>query len=56
MANHHGQITEFSGNLDDWEAYIEQLENYFMANDIDNTAKKRAILLSSCGTAAYKTI
>ena len=56
MASNHGQITEFSGNADDWEAYIEQLENYFVVNDITTTAKKRAILLSSCGTAAYKTI
>ena len=46
----------FSGNADDWEAYVEQLESYFVQNDITTTAKKRAILLSSCGTAAYKTI
>ena len=56
MASHDGQITEFSGNADDWEAYIEQLESYFVANDIDSASKKRAILLSSCGTAVYKTI
>ena len=56
MATHHGQITEFSGNSDDWEAYVEQLESYFEANEIESAAKKRAILLSSCGTAAYKTI
>ena len=56
MASNHGQITEFSGNADDWEAYIEQLERYFVVNDITTAAKKRAILLSSCGTAAYKTI
>ena len=56
MASNHGQITEFSGNADDWEAYIEQLESYFVANDITTAAKKRAILLSSCGTVAYKTI
>ena len=43
------QPIEFFGNSDDWEAYIEQLENYFVT-------KKRAILLSSCGTTAYKTI
>ena len=43
------QPIEFFGNSDDWEAYIEQLENYFVA-------KKRAIPLSSCGTTAYKTI
>ena len=56
MASNHGQITEFSGNADDWEAYIEQLESYFVANDITTAAKKQAILLSSCGTAASKTI
>ena len=56
MATHHGQITEFSGNSDDWEAYVEQLENYFEANEIESAAKKRAILLSPCGTATYKTI
>ena len=26
MACNHGQITEFSGNADDWEAYVKQLE------------------------------
>lgn len=43
MANHHSQTTEFSGNLDDWEAYIEhvQLENYFMANDIRRKCSKK---------------
>ena len=56
MANHHGQIIGFPDNLDDWEAYIEQLESYFVANDIDSAAKKRAILFSSCGTDDYKTI
>ena len=56
MAASHGQLTMFSGNPDDWEAFIEQLESYFVANDITAAGKKRGILLSSCGTAAYKTI
>ena len=56
MARNHGLITEFLGNADDWEAYIEQLKSYFVTKDIITTAKKRAILLSSCGAAAYKTI
>ena len=54
MATSHGQLTTFSGNPDDWEAFIEQLESYFAANDITAAGKKRGILLSSCGTAAYK--
>ena len=56
MATSHGQLTTFSGNPDDWEAFIEQLESYFAANDITAAGKKRGILLNSCGTAAYKTI
>ena len=56
MASHHGTIAEFSGIAKDWEAYMEQLESYFMANDITTAAKKHAVLLSSCGTALYKII
>jgi len=43
MTSHHSQITEFSGNADDWEAYKEQLESYFVANDIESAAKKSNI-------------
>lgn len=53
MASNHSQITELSDNADDREAYVEQLENYFVVNDITTAAKKQAILLVS---AAYKTI
>ena len=56
MASHHGTITEFSGIAEDWEAYMEQLESYFVANDITAAEKKRAVLLSSCGTSTYKII
>ena len=56
MASNHGQITEFLGNADNWEAYVEKWESYFVANDIIPGTKKRTILLSSCGTATYKTI
>ena len=56
MASHHGTIAEFSGITEDWEAYMEQLESYFVTNNITATAKKRAVLLSLCGTAMYKII
>jgi len=39
-----------------WEAYLEQLQSYFVANDISTTGKKHAVLLSFCGTVMYKTI
>ena len=56
MVSHYGTITEFSGITEDWEAYMEQLESYFVANDITTAAKKHAVLISSCGTATYKII
>ena len=49
MVRNHGLITEFSGNADDWEAYIEQLESYFVANDITTAAKKRRFCLVPAG-------
>ena len=54
MASNHNQIIKFLGNADDWEAYVEQLVSYFVANGIATVAKKWAILLSSSGIAAYK--
>ena len=50
MTSHLGTITEFSEIAEDWEAYMEQLESYFVVNNI-TAAKKHAVLLSSCGTA-----
>ncbi|KAL5488914.1 hypothetical protein EMCRGX_G017932 [Ephydatia muelleri] len=42
----HGTIEEFDSATEDWTAYSERLEQYFVANDVDDAAKKRAILLS----------
>ena len=55
MAN-HGTIGPFSGEAEDWSAYTERLDQYFIANDVTSGAKKRAILLSVCGTPTYKLI
>ena len=49
MASKHSQITEFSDNADDLEAYVKQLENCFVVNDITTAAKKQAILLVPVG-------
>ena len=40
----------------DWPAYIERLEFYFAANDVEGDTKKHAILLSSCGASTYGLI
>ncbi len=43
----HGNIGEF---------YTERMGQYFAANAITVAATKRAVLLSSCGSATYKLI
>lgn len=53
---------EISANLDydykkdDWEKFIDRIEQYFIANDITDTIKKRAILLSKVSADTYDMI
>ena len=56
MMARHGTIQAFDSATEDWTAYSERLEQYFVANDIAEGAKKRAILLSGCGASTYKLI
>ena len=56
MATHHGHLTKFDGNAEDWEIFTEQLSHYLTANGITDEAKKRSILLSACGTSTYKLV
>lgn len=39
-----------------WGEYSERLEQYFLANKIEDGATKRAVFLSSVGAAAYSTL
>ena len=41
---------------EDWESYEERLQQYFVANDIAEAEKQRAILLSVCGQSTYNVI
>ena len=52
----YGNIGEFDQALENWEAYIERMEQYFVANKVTSDAKKKAILLSTCGPLTYSTI
>ena len=56
MATMQSRLPEFSGAADEWEIFAEQLTHYFVANEIDDDAKHRAILLSTCGMATYKLL
>ena len=56
MATVHGSVGEFSGVAEEWPPYIERMEFYFAANDVEDEGKKCAILLSCCGSATYSLI
>ena len=50
----HGHLREFDSTHEEWETYIEHLEQYFTANDVQDAGKQRAILLSCCGASTYR--
>ena len=59
MAALFGRVDAFEENTETWEHYTERLGHYFDANGIgyesgDDKAKRRAILLSVCGSKVYK--
>lgn len=39
-----------------WPLYLGRLEFYFIANDITDNAKKRAVLCTFCGAVTYAII
>ncbi|XP_028418795.1 uncharacterized protein K02A2.6-like [Dendronephthya gigantea] len=48
MAALFGNINEFDAYTDqNWDEYIERLEHYFVANEVEEAEKKRAILLTN---------
>ena len=56
MASTRGHLPQFDGNASEWDVFAEQLTYYFVVNGIDDDKKKRAILLSACGTPTYKLL
>ena len=55
-SNRYGNVGEFDQATENWTAYIERMEQYFVANDVTANNKKRAILLSTCGPTTYSLI
>ena len=53
--SHHGKITAFQAEDESISAYLERVELYFVANDID-AAKQVPILLSSIGAKTYELL
>ena len=56
MANYIGQVPEFVPTKQKWVVYIEQVNTFFEANDIEDDKKKRAVLPTSMGHLAYTTL
>ena len=52
----HSRLDEFNEGQEEWRSYMERVDNYFTANDIVDTDKKRANLLSACGAQTYKLV
>ena len=52
----HGVVTPYDGNQEEWIEYAERLENYFIANELEDVAKRRAILLNGVGAPTYRLI
>ena len=47
-----GSLKEYNEKEEDWESYVERLEQYFIANDI-HADKKVAVLISTIGANTY---
>ena len=52
----HGKASAFDPQQEDWIEYVERLELYFMANNIENLSKKRAIFLNAAGPSTYRLV
>ena len=51
-----GRIGEFNEGSEDFSCYVERLEQFFVANDIEEADKKRAVFLSSVGPKTYALV
>ena len=56
MGEKLGHLQEFDATTCEWSIYKKRLSNYFLANDITDVDKMRAILLNMLCEDAYKLI
>ena len=52
----HGQISQFTLSQETWQSYAERLGYYFVANDVQDPAKKKAILLTVCSPSTFQLL
>ena len=51
-----GTMSEFSTDVDDFTEWTERLEQWYIANKIDDGDRKRALFLSLIGSKGYKLV
>ena len=51
----YGRMDEYD-EIEEWTQYVERMEHYFEANEIDSDEKKRSIFLSVIGAKTYKLL
>ena len=51
-----GSVGPFDRDTDDWKSYWGRLQQFFLANEISDKVKQRAVFLSVCGSATYQLI
>ncbi|KAJ8023800.1 hypothetical protein HOLleu_36342 [Holothuria leucospilota] len=56
MARLFGKLDEFNSEKEEWTQYVERLNHFFTANDIEEETKKQSIFLSLIGADAYKLL
>ena len=52
----HGTLSVYDSAAEPWTIYVERLNQYFIANDVEDSSKKRAILLAVCGSKTFQLI
>ena len=50
------QVGAFIEGQEEWKQYVERLEQYLIANGVEDAGKKRAVFLSTIGPQAYKLL
>ena len=53
MASLYGTVGPFNDEEETWTQYVERLEQYFIANEVEDDKKQRAIFLIVCGPKTY---
>ena len=52
----YGTVGQFNPKAEKWDFYVERLQEFYVANGIDDAARKRAILNSTVGADTFKLI